>query len=66
LNPLAYLRSLFAMRFTPVSYIAPTREISILVGAPFGTHLLKEGDRTRRLIAVSVMLVGIFLLVLAE
>jgi uncharacterized membrane protein len=61
LNPLASLLILFAMTFTPVSYITPTREISILVGAPFGTHLLKESDRTRRLIAVSVMLVGIFL-----
>jgi drug/metabolite transporter (DMT)-like permease len=62
LSPLAYLLILFAMTFTPISYIAPTREISILIGALFGTHLLKESHRTRRLSAVSVMLVGVLFL----
>ena len=36
LSPLAYILVLTALEFTPVSYVAPAREISILVGTIFG------------------------------
>lgn len=62
LNPLAYLLILFAMTSTPVSYIAPSREISILVGALFGVHFLKESDRRRKVIAACAMLLGVLFL----
>jgi drug/metabolite transporter (DMT)-like permease len=62
LNPLAYLLVLLAMTFSPVSYIAPAREVSILFGALFGAQFLKEGDRSRRLAAASVMVLGVCLL----
>jgi len=45
--------------FTPVSYVAPAREISILVGAALGAQLLAEGDRARRLGAAALMVAGI-------
>lgn len=59
LSPLAYILVLTAMVFTPVSYVAPAREISILFAALMGTHLLKEADATRRLVAAAFIVVGI-------
>jgi uncharacterized membrane protein len=59
LCPLSYILVLTAMVFTPVSYVAPAREISILVAALMGTQLLAEGDVRRRLAAAGAMVVGI-------
>jgi drug/metabolite transporter (DMT)-like permease len=64
LSPLSYILVLMALVFTPVSYVAPAREISILMGAAMGARLLSEGDSTRRLIAASAMVVGIIALTL--
>ena len=59
LIPLAYILVLTAMRFTPVSYVAPAREISILIGTVMGTRLLGEGDARRRLIGACAMVLGV-------
>jgi len=59
LSPLAYLLVLIAMVFTPVSLVAPTREVSILFAALMGAHLLREGDLTRRAIAAVGMALGV-------
>jgi drug/metabolite transporter (DMT)-like permease len=59
LCPLSYILVLTAMVFTPVSYVAPAREISILVGALFGAHLLAEEHATRRLFGAGAMVAGI-------
>ena len=59
LCPLSYILVLTAMVFTPVSYVAPAREISILVAALMGTQLLAEGDVARRLAAAAAMVAGI-------
>jgi drug/metabolite transporter (DMT)-like permease len=59
LCPLSYILVLTAMVFTPVSYVAPAREISILVAALMGTQLLAEGDVRRRLAAAAAMVAGI-------
>ncbi len=59
LCPLSYILVLTAMVFTPVSYVAPAREISILVAALMGTQLLAEGDVARRLAAAAGMVAGI-------
>jgi uncharacterized membrane protein len=64
LCPLSYILVLTAMVFTPVSYVAPAREISILVAALMGTQLLAEGDVGRRLAAAGAMVVGIVCLAL--
>jgi drug/metabolite transporter (DMT)-like permease len=64
LAPLSYVLILFAMTFTPVSYIAPAREISILIGTFFGARLLKEGDSRRRLLAAAGMVAGVIALAL--
>ena len=62
LIPLAYIMVLTAMSFTPVSYVAPLREVSILIGAAMGAGLLAEGQAARRLFAAVVMVVGVVLL----
>ena len=59
LSPLSYILVLTAMVFTPVSYVAPARELSILFAALLGAHALKEGDATRRTIAALGMVLGI-------
>ena len=62
LGPVGYVLILTAMQFTPVSYIAPAREISILIGTFFGAKLLKEADGSRRLLAAGGMVAGIIAL----
>ncbi|HVT74106.1 MAG TPA: DMT family transporter [Lacunisphaera sp.] len=64
LSPVAYVLVLTAMSFTPVSYIAPAREISILFGALFGARLLKEADAGRRLLAATGLVAGVVALAL--
>jgi len=59
LSPLSYIFVLTAMVFTPVSLVAPAREVSILFAALLGAHFLKEGDVTRRLVAAAGMALGI-------
>ena len=59
LAPLSYLLVLTAMVFSPVSYIAPAREISILIGVMMGTRVLAEGHPTRRLVASAMMVCGV-------
>ncbi len=59
LSPLSYILILTALVATPVSYVAPAREISILIAAVMGTHLLAESHAPRRLLAASAMVLGI-------
>ena len=51
LSPLAYVLVLLALRFAPLTYVAPTREVSILIGVVIGRRLLGRSRRrsaTRR------------------
>lgn len=64
LAPLGYILILTALAFTPVSYIAPAREVSILIGTFFGARLLKEADGQRRLLAAAGMVAGVIALAL--
>ncbi len=59
LCPLAYILVLTAMVFSPVSYIAPAREISILIGTVMGARLLSEGNIKIRIIGASAMVIGL-------
>jgi uncharacterized membrane protein len=59
LSPLSYILVLTAMVFTPVSLVAPAREVSILFAALMGAHFLREGDIARRAVAAAGMVLGI-------
>jgi drug/metabolite transporter (DMT)-like permease len=59
LSPLSYILVLTAMVFTPVSLVAPAREVSILIAALMGAHFLREGDIARRVVAAAGMVLGI-------
>lgn len=65
LAPLSYILILTAMSFTPLSYIAPAREISILFAAVLGTRFLGEGHAARRILAACSMVLGVVLLALS-
>jgi drug/metabolite transporter (DMT)-like permease len=64
LAPLSYILVLTAMVFTPVSYVAPAREVSILVAAVLGTRVLAEADGARRLAAAAAIAAGVVALAL--
>src|SRR4029079_11760924 len=58
LAPLAYILVLTALSVSPVSYVAPAREASILIGTIFGVHLLKEGRTVVRLAGAAAIVAG--------
>jgi len=64
LSPLAYILVLYALQRAPVSYVAPARETSILLGTLLGTTVLAEGDTTRRMLAAGGILLGVTALAL--
>lgn len=61
-NPLAYILVLYALTFTPVAYVAPIREVSVLLTVLAGSLLLGEGHVKQRLIWAVVILGGVVLL----
>jgi drug/metabolite transporter (DMT)-like permease len=64
LAPGAYIMVLAALRLAPVSYVAPAREVSILIGALLGLRLLGEGDAARRLAGAAAIAAGVSALAL--
>ncbi len=64
LEPISYILVLTALVFTPVSYVAPAREISILIGTVMGAKLLAEEARLHRFVAAGAMVLGILALAL--
>ncbi len=63
-QPLSYLLVLIALKTTPITYVAPVRELSIVFGVFFGAGLLKEKNMVKRMMGALVILVGIILLAL--
>ncbi|MCF3651077.1 DMT family transporter [Synoicihabitans lomoniglobus] len=62
LSPLAYVLVLTALSFTPVSYVAPAREFSILIGAYLGARVFREQRSARRLWCALGMVIGLIAL----
>lgn len=62
LAPLAYILVLEALTFTPVAYVAPLREVSVILSVLAGSLLLGEGQLRRRLGWSFVVLAGMALL----
>ncbi|WP_050930152.1 DMT family transporter [Aestuariivita boseongensis] len=65
LSPLAYILVLYALTFTPVAFVAPTREVSVLLTVLAGSLLLGEGQLRQRLGWAVVIFAGMSILVTA-
>ena len=59
LSPLSYILVLYALSVSPVSYVAPAREIGILFGAAMGARWLAESEGRRRLTGAVAMVAGV-------
>ncbi|MBS1934502.1 MAG: EamA family transporter [Bacteroidetes bacterium] len=59
LSPAAYILVLEALKYAPLTVVAPARETSILLGVFMGSKVLNETDGKRRLIASLLILGGI-------
>jgi drug/metabolite transporter (DMT)-like permease len=59
LGPLGYILVLFAMRMAPISHVAPARELSTLVGAWFGSRLLRESSGPWRIAGAALIVAGV-------
>ncbi|MCA3252694.1 MAG: EamA family transporter [Pseudomonadota bacterium] len=57
LGPLAYIMVLYALKWAPLSAVAPAREVSMLFAALLGGRLLGEGHRGAR-VAGAVCIAG--------
>ena len=51
-SPLAYILVLYAMTMAPLAYVAPSREVGMMIGVVLGGLLLKEKLSTTRLMGV--------------
>ena len=61
-NPLAYILALVAMTFTPVIYIAPIREVSVVLSVLLGSLVLGEGNLRSRLVWSCTILAAVSIL----
>ena len=64
LSPASYILVLYALAVSPVSYVAPAREVGILLGAVMGSRYLAEGNAQRRLAGALSMVAGVLALAL--
>jgi drug/metabolite transporter (DMT)-like permease len=62
LSPLAYVLVLTALATSPVSYVAPIRESSILIGVLLGAKLLGERGTVYRAPAAAAIVLGVIAL----
>ena len=62
LSPAAYILVLFALTTSQVSYIGPSREVGIVLGAMLGVFFLREGFGASRIGGSLLVLAGVILL----
>ena len=60
-SPLAYILVLYAMTMAPLAYVAPTREVGMMIGVVLGGLLLKERLSVTRMTGVIGMTLGVIL-----
>lgn len=65
LSPLAYILVLVALSKTDVAFVAPAREVSIVIGVLFGRLVLGEVVDRRRVASAVAIAVGVVLLAVA-
>lgn len=57
--PIPYILALYAMKLTSVSFVAPARELSMLVGVLLGWRFLDEEDVTQRFVGATLIAAGV-------
>ena len=65
LAPGGYLLVLYALKTTEVAYVAPTREVGIVLGAAMGVFLLGEGYGLSRIWGSLLVVAGVVTIALA-
>jgi drug/metabolite transporter (DMT)-like permease len=65
LSSVSYVLMLSALAVSPVSFVAPIRETSVLFASVLGARFLAEEGTVRRLIAASAMVLGVIVLALS-
>lgn len=60
-SPLAYILVLYAMTMAPLAYVAPSREVGMMIGVVLGGLFLKEKLSATRLTGVIGMTLGVIL-----
>src|SRR5690349_19988257 len=65
LAPLGYITVMFEMRVVPVRASAPARELSTLVGAWFGSRLLRAESGPWRIAGAALIVAGVVSLAMA-
>lgn len=66
LAPLAYVLVLAALTTSRIAYVAPAREVGIVLGALLGVVLLREGYGAFRVGGSALIVAGVFALALAR
>ncbi|MEG0820864.1 MAG: DMT family transporter [Burkholderiaceae bacterium] len=66
LSPLAYVLVLHAMQLAPLAYVAPAREVSMLIALLIGARVLREALSPARIAGTALMVGGVSLLALAR
>jgi uncharacterized membrane protein len=64
-GPAGYTLVLAAMRLSPVSYVGPVREVSVVIGTWFGIRYMGERGGALRMVASSLVATGIAWIALA-
>jgi uncharacterized membrane protein len=64
LAPTSYVLVLTALKYAPLSAVAPARELSMLIGAFIGAKLLAEGEVRRRMMGAGLIAAGVACLAL--
>lgn len=59
LSPMAYILVLLAVQMAHLSYVAPVREISMLIGTFIGANLLKEAVKPSQFVGAGIMFLGV-------
>jgi drug/metabolite transporter (DMT)-like permease len=65
LGTASYATVLAAMRLTPVSYVSPVREISVVIGTWIGIRFLGEHGGNLRIAAATLVAAGVLLIAIA-
>lgn len=65
ISGLAYALALFAKTLAPIGIVSAVRETSVIFAALIGVYWLGEGPARRRLVAASVVALGVILLALS-